>query len=406
MKEVLKKLPLFSGLEDTDIDKIAQVTKERSVAKGETIFKTGEIGDAFYFLREGVVEVLKADGGEERVVNTIKADDASNFFGEMALIEGAPRSATIRAAADSKLLFIAKSDFDMMLRLNSFISLRIMSALSKRLRTVASTEPAVEEKIGKSIVLFSPSGGTGKSVLALNLAAGLARYGKAKVLVIDLDLQFGDLAFMLQVKPKRTIADLVSQPTDKPDVFKEYLTEHPAGFSMLPAPHKPEQSEMVASNHLKAILGVARRCFDYIIIDTHCLFQDLTINALDLADLVFLVMAPKIGHIWNMRKCLDVMKNLKYPEDKIKLVLNRSGAYNSLPADEVGKNLPCKISFSLADDYQNVNQLTENSKLIFDHNADSPFAKDLKRVVSALIGSPVDEVRGDGILGRIKGWFS
>jgi len=136
------------------------------------------------------------------------------------------------------------------------------------------------------------------------------------------------------------------------------------------------------------------------------LFQDLTINALDMAELVFLIMEPRIGHLVNVRKCLDVMKNLKYPEDKIKLLVNRIGHHNGIPVEEVQKNVPVKVSFTVADDYPGVIQLVDNSKVIFDANPESPYARDLKRIVSALIGKPIDAVEGSGLLGRIKGWFS
>lgn len=404
--EILKKIALFEGLEDSDLTKISQVTQEKKVTQGELLFKEGDFGDAFYLLIEGEVQIIKKDGDTEKVVNTLNQNDKNNFFGEMALIEGAPRNATLKAAKNCKVLFIEKSNFDMMLRLNSFIALRIMSALSRRFR--ATTEPVGEEKLGKVIAAFSPKSGSGKSVFAANLAAGLAKLAKGKVLLMDLDLQFGDQAFMLGLKTKRTVADLVEHPSDKFDVVKEYLVEHKGGFFLLPAPVKPEQSEMINSSHLRAILDLARKNFEYIVLDTHSLFQDLTINAMDMADMVFLLMTPNMNHIKNMMVCLKVMENLKYSPEKIKLVVNREGAQNSHTRADIESGLSRKIDFSLPEDFAHVVQLVDKRLTIFEVEGNSSYRSAIGTIIHALTGkNPTGEApKGEGLMGTIKGWFS
>jgi Flp pilus assembly CpaE family ATPase len=404
--EILKKLALFEGLEDSDLNKIFQVTKERSLPAGSILFREGDAGDAFFLLIDGGVEIIKKEGAAEKVVNTIEHTDKNSFFGEMALIEGAPRSATLRTSKDSKVLVIEKSNFDMMLRLNSFIALRIMSALSRRLRA-PSTEKASEQKNGKVFAVFSPKSGSGKSVFSANLAAGLAKTAPGKVLLMDLDLQFGDLAFMLGLNPKRTIADLVDHPADKFEVLKEYLVEHKAlGFHVLPGPLKPEQSEMINSSHLRQIIDLARKNFDYIILDTHSFFQDLTINAMDIADAVYLMMVPNMNHILNMHRCLKVMENLKYQSDKIKLVLNRNGCQNGKSIEEIEAGLKRKIDYPLADDFAAINQLVDSQKTVFQLDGGSNYLTDLGNIVKAITGKDLaGAAGGGGLLGKLKGFF-
>ncbi|MGM0600626.1 MAG: cyclic nucleotide-binding domain-containing protein, partial [Candidatus Rifleibacteriota bacterium] len=278
--DILKQIPLFNGLEDSDLEKISEVVKERSLPSGTVLFKEGEKGDAFYLLKEGTVEVYKSEGDTEKKVTDISHKDESNFFGEMALIEGAPRNATIKTATECNLLEIDKLNFDMLLRLNSFIALRIMTALSKRFRSATEKEKEkADEKSGKVFVVFSPKGGCGKTVFSTNMVAGIAKYVKKEVLLIDLDLQFGEIAFMLGLKASRTIADMIDAPIEDGETFKSFLVKHPIGFHILASPFKPEQSETITSNHLRKIVEIARQQFDYIVIDTHSLFQDLTINA-------------------------------------------------------------------------------------------------------------------------------
>lgn len=397
----LKKIPLFEGLEDGDLNRIAEVVKEKLCPKGTILFRTGDPGDAFYLIKTGKVEVLKVVDGTENVVNTVGADDSNSFFGEMALIANAPRNATIRTTEDSVFLMISKTDFDMMLRLNSFISLRIMTALSKRFR---AEEKPVEEKLGKVITVFSPKPGTGKSVFAGNLAAGLAKLAKQKVLLVDLDLQFGDMAFMLGLKYRRTIADLVENPTDTFDVFKEYLCDHPLGFSVLPSPLKPEQSEMIHSSHLRSLITLALKHFDWIILDTHSLFQDLTINAMDLADTIFLLMLPALTHVKSMKVCLEVMANLKYPSEKTKLILNREGSQTALSREDIENGLKTKMSFTLRDNWKCATALVDQGKTVFEHDEGADYRANLGVILSALTGQKIQE-NDPGMLKKLKGWF-
>jgi len=401
---LLKDIALFEGLEESDLKKISGVVKEKVAPKGTVLFKEGDIGDAFYLLQQGAVEILKNEGGKEKLVYTIDEKDPNDFFGELALCGGAPRNATVRTTKDSTLLVISKSDFDMLLRLNSFIALRIMTALSKRLRS-ESRDASVEAKRGKAIVVFSPKSGSGKTIFATNLAAGLSKIAGAKVLLIDLDLQFGDLAFNLAMKVKRTIADLVENPTDKFEVLKEYIIEHKTGFAVLPAPLKPEQSETITSAHLRALVDVVRKHFDFIIIDTHSLFQDLTINAMDLADFIHLIMIPNMNHIKNMHLCLKVMENLKYAPEKIKLILNREGCQYGRTKEEIEAGLKRKVDFTLKDDWKQVCELLDHQKTLYELDSDSTYRDDLFPILEAVTGKKFED-RGKGLIGKIKGWFA
>jgi MinD-like ATPase involved in chromosome partitioning or flagellar assembly len=404
--EAIKQIKLFSGLEDHDLKKIAEVVKERNLPAGTTLFKEGDVGDAFYLLKDGVVEVNKENSP---AINDIKSTDESNFFGEMALVEGAPRNATIRTKSECTLLEIDKVNFDMLLRLNSFIALRIMTALTQRIRKTTSVMKAVtveEEKCGKLITLFSPKGGAGKSVTAANMSAGIAKLTGKKALLIDLDLQFGDLAFMLGLKPKRSIADLVEAEPENADDLKKFLTDHPHGFSVLPSPFKPEQSEMVTSNHLRKLIKIAKTVFDYIIVDTHSLFQDLTINSLDISDYICLIMAPELTHIKSMIQCMKVVETLKYPPEKIRMILNREECMYAIARAEIEASLKRKFDFSLHDDWKNALSMVNEQKTIFDTTNESTYRTDFVHLITGLTGEKItEEAQKSGLLGTLKGWF-
>ena len=281
--------------------------------------------------------------------------------------------------------------------------------------TVADTE-AKQESVptnAKVITFFSPKGGAGKTSIATSVAYGIAKYLKKKVLLMDLDLQFGGIAFMLQLKTKKTIVDLTETGALRTfDDIKSCLVKHSSGFDLLPAPIKPEQSENVDSNHLRKIITLSKDQFDYIIIDTHSLLQDMSINALDLSDIIMLVMNPDMGHIMAVHNCLKVMDSLKYPKEKIHLVLNKFGNPTSLPKEQIDGAMQkdnVKVNYVVHEDGKVVSNLINNSKTVFDDNEKSDYRNDIATMISDVTKEKLPPEAGQassGIFGAIVNWFN
>ncbi len=130
---LLQKVELFQGLPDADLRGIASIVSGTTLAEGEVLFEEGDPGDSFYIVYSGAVEILKTrpDGSEEKLA----VRRGGEAFGEMALLNDAPRSATARAQADTQLVSVARDDFQTLLGGDS-IALRMMRVLSKALRAL------------------------------------------------------------------------------------------------------------------------------------------------------------------------------------------------------------------------------------------------------------------------------
>lgn len=201
------------------------------------------------------------------------------------------------------------------------------------------------EITAKVVTLFSAKGGAGKSFLAVNLAASIAALRKKSVVIVDLDLNFGDIAVMLSIFPQRTIFE-AAEVIDKLDfeMLEGFLAKTKLDQVMiLPAPIEPEQAELIESEAVKKILNLLACMFDYVIIDTPARFNENTFSALDISNLVILVASMDVPCIKNSKIALRVLEELNYDKDRVMLILNRANSNVGLTQKDVSKNLDFEI---------------------------------------------------------------
>ena len=219
------------------------------------------------------------------------------------------------------------------------------------LRKAAAAAASASGDRGKVVTVFSPKGGSGKTVLATNLAAATARSG-VDTLLIDLDLQFGDSALTLAVSPRATIADLAASAGDIDlEKLKAFVsTDSRTGLSLLPAPKRPEEADLVGAPQLAAILEAARSGFGAVVIDTGPLFDAPMLAALDHTEQLLLVCNPEVTSLKNVRIGLETIDRLGFPRERVSLVANRIGAAGAVALDDIEDALDTKIAFELPDD--------------------------------------------------------
>ena len=219
------------------------------------------------------------------------------------------------------------------------------------IRKAAAAAATANGDHGKVVTVFSPKGGSGKTVLATNLAVAAARSG-VETLLIDLDLQFGDSALTLAVTARATIADLAASPGDIDlDKLKAFIsTDSRTGLSLLPAPKRPEEADLVGATQLAAILDAARSGFGAVVIDTGPLFDGPMLAALDQSEQLLLVCNPEVTSLKNVRIGLETIDRLGYPRERVSLVANKIGAAGAVEKDDIEQALDTQIAFELPDD--------------------------------------------------------
>jgi pilus assembly protein CpaE len=197
---------------------------------------------------------------------------------------------------------------------------------------------------GKVICVFSTKGGVGKSITATNLAFALKEATDSRVLILDLNLQFGDQALLMNLSPANSIFEL-AQVGDSVDLssLQRTVESHPSGVDLLPSPPKPEFAELITSQLIEDLIRIAKTQWDYIVIDTSPTFQEYILAAMDSSDNVLVMVTPDFLSLKNVWLGLSVMYNLNYEDSKICLVLNRSPLATALKSADIEKHLKKKI---------------------------------------------------------------
>jgi len=177
---------------------------------------------------------------------------------------------------------------------------------------------------GKTTAFFSSKGGVGKSVLALNTAINLSKRRNVKVLLMDMDLQFGDISILVNQYSARNILDAIDEgQTEGYENLEPYLYKYNENLDMIFAPGKPEAAEYISKGTIENIIKSINEKYDYIIIDTGVTFDDNTLYLLDYAHQIIFVSTMEIVALKNSKLGLNVMKSLGYDGEKVKLVINK-----------------------------------------------------------------------------------
>ncbi|MFO7818603.1 MAG: response regulator [Halanaerobacter sp.] len=215
----------------------------------------------------------------------------------------------------------------------------------------AKKEQSLLEQKGsqeKIVSVFSSKGGVGKTILATNLAVVLQQQEELDVVLVDLDLQFGDSDVLLDLNPKITIADAVKELDSlTSENIDDYLLSYDNGLHLLNSPLHPEEAEVIGGREIERLIAILKERFNYIIIDTPQSFSEPVLTALDNSDLILLIAMLDLSTIKNVKLSLEVMERLDYPKESIKLILNRYSEEIGIDVDDLEESLGYDVDLKI-----------------------------------------------------------
>jgi pilus assembly protein CpaE len=235
------------------------------------------------------------------------------------------------------------------------------------------------------VTVFSPKGGAGKSAVACNVATALAAAGR-RTLLVDLDLQFGDVAIMLGLQPQRTLHDLLASPGPlDAEKIAGYASTYAPLLDVLPAPLKPEDAESISDARVGDLLDAAAAGYDAIVVDTSPGFHGAVLAALDRTDDLLLLCTPDVPTMKNVRLTLQTLDLLAFPAERVRLVLNRANARVGFRAAQIGSVLERAVDFELPED-EAVAIAVNRGVPVLRHRSASPFSEAVTALADALGG--------------------
>jgi pilus assembly protein CpaE len=273
-----------------------------------------------------------------------------------------------------------------------------------QLQQVVDSKAAGKAKIGKVVTIMSPKGGAGKTMTTVNVALSLAQWGDPnRVVILDADLQFGDVCISLQVDPRHTIVD-VARDIDKLDepLLDSLLARHTSGMRVLSAPLEPSLADEISTQVVVKTIGMLKRMFEYIIIDTAPFLDEPVLSILERSDIVLLVVDMDLPSVKNAKLALDTLRLIKFPFEKIRLVLNRVNSKARLDIDEMERSLGLEVQAAISSDKLVPRAVNEGEPVVSLY-ARSRVARDLRSVARLVVDEDFEEPTEEEPKGRR--WF-
>jgi len=301
-----------------------------------------------------------------------------------------PQTAIISAARNASPDLILRS---MRAGAREFLRLPVTSeefktVLDSTAEFCAGQKTAPKKK-GRMIAVFSSKGGCGTSFIATNIAAAL----NAPTMLVDLNLQAGDLPLFLGVEPKYSIADMVENRVRMDDaLLASYVTPHSSKLSLLAAPREADSADDIKPEHVFEALERVRESYDYVVLDPQHTFDSITLAALDQADDIVLVLTLDIPAIRSAQRALEIFDRLGYSRKKVRIVVNRWSKQIDLDLQQVERFLKEKVAGYVTSDYQMaVTSINLGQPLVLSEPS-SKITVEIKRIVAAIIGQSAQTV--------------
>ncbi len=241
---------------------------------------------------------------------------------------------------------------------------------------------------GKIISVLGPKGGTGKTLTSTNLAVGLAQSG-ARTILVDLDLQFGDVGLTLGMRPETTIYDLArAGGSIDEEKLNGYLTEHPLELRVLLAPSRPDQASSITVELMRDIYSVMRKMADYIVVDTPPGFTAEVIATIDSSAAAVVVGMLDSLSLKNTKLGLETLDLMGFPADDTYLVLNRANSQVGITADDVSAIVGRRPDIFVPSDREIPRAVNEGQPILVARPG-SDAAQSFRRLTSLIVNAGV-----------------
>ncbi|MBF0545709.1 MAG: AAA family ATPase [Candidatus Riflebacteria bacterium] len=369
----LKTFSFLSTLPGREVENLKKLGRHLKLISGTPLIKEKEPFKEFILLLSGQISVGKAHHGKRKTIFSI---DPGNAYGEVEILNGTTTLTSLVGTQDYEVLLIPKEEILRLIGLYPGFAREIRSSYCQR-ASLLLEEGVAKSRSGQIICFFNVKGGAGKSVISANTALMLKKSYRKKVVLVDLNLCFGDQPIILNLPNEKNFFELSRiRPPMNFEKIQTQLTVHPTGLRVLFSPPLPEQGAQIRIDFVEQVLEILKDNFDFVIVDTQNQFGDLEIKTLELSDMIFLMTTMELTFIKNTKLIIDLLQKLKIPREKVKVVLNRAFKSLGLEPSQVEVSLRYAISHFIP---------SEGEIVIPSVNTGTPFVMQKKLEGSPLI---------------------
>jgi pilus assembly protein CpaE len=364
---------------------------------------------------ENFKDIRRALTAESRVQLLAGGNDADQLYEEIVRLKPAAAIIALGQNADHAVRFIERlhaecpgtalisaaqeSSPDLILRslragarefLRIPISAEELRTVLDRISEFCTRQVETPKKKGRMVAVFSSKGGCGTSFIATNLAAATA----SKTVLVDLNLQAGDLPLFLGIEAKYSIADMVEKRARLDEsLINSLVTPHSTHLSLLAAPREADSADEIEPQHVFEVLQKLREHYDYVVLDPQHTFDSITLAALDQSDEIVLILTLDIPAIRSTQRALEIFDRLGYPRKKVRIVVNRWSKQIDLDLRQVEKFLNEPVVGFVPSDYQTaVGSINLGTPLV-QAEPTSKIALEIRRIAEqmSLVVAPIDQ---------------
>ena len=270
---------------------------------------------------------------------------------------------------------------------------RAAAAAAGRRRALRPVEDSARYT-GRVITVASPKGGVGKTTIATNLAIGLTSSAPQSTVLVDLDVQFGDVASALGLVPEYSLPDAVQGPASQDTmVLKTFLTQHPSGLYAVCGSESPAAGDTVTAEDVSRLLAQLAREFRYVVVDTAPGLSEQTLAALDRASDVVMLSSMDVPGVRGLRKELDVLRELCMIPAGRHVVMNFADPKGGLSVRDVETTIGTGVDVVLPRSAA-VPASTNQGVPLLESGKRDPMTKELRRLVSRFAATPLVSPKG------------
>ena len=225
--------------------------------------------------------------------------------------------------------------------------------LERVLKNVAISNDFIEGGSSKIITVYSNKGGIGKTTIAANLAAEMAKATRDKVALIDLNFQLGDISTFFNLNSTFDVAYAVKNLVNKNgDAFlRAFERYNNSNLYILSDPIYIEQAESITPQEIEALFKILKSIFPYIIVDMSANIDSVSLKILDKSDLILFTSIVNIPAIRNAQRCINLFKSRNYPTDKVKILINRYMENDDIKIADIEEALGERVYWKIPNNY-------------------------------------------------------